>query len=1199
MVGKNIFTGLIDTGASISCVNKKFSKFCKLNVKNATSIQVFNGKQFKSEGTVNTSLNFGTYELNFDNVHVLENLKYDFIVGMPHIISLELRKREGYMDIHLNGSRIENDYFSTNFFLDSDLEIPGFTRVVAKIHSLDHLTPKLMLIHGRTTFSKKFQNVAMLDSLCDGDNTLIEIENQGSVPITLPKNFCVGSTSSITEINALIKMKDSEFEKRRHDEFRSKRRKKFDLHTEPQVNFGSHLTKNQISQIQKLLNKNSESFSSDKFDVGLIRDFRYELNLKNSDQSVFVPQRKIAPSKLLEVKKQFSNELFHGLIDSVSSTFNHPLVLVKKGDGSLRICSDLRKLNQNMIVERFPIPSIDYILDSIGRELSGAKADEVYIANFDIVAAYRALEVKESDKHKLAFSVGDSMYQHNRMCFGLSDAPATFSYLMRTILDGLECTYNYLDDIIICVKGFDRFLSVLDKLFNRLLSAGLLLKPEKCFIGLKEVPFLGHLISPSGVKIQPSKVKAIMNLQIPSNKDQLRSVLGSFNFHHNSVKDLYLILAPLFELLKKNRTYNWSKECSQAFKDAKFAISHATERRHRDPKLKLILSVDSSASGTGSVLFQSRNDTLEPLGYFSKTFSDVERRLPIRIRELLGICFSVRNWETTLIGEHFTVLNDHHSLQWLESTMCDALSIRSRNMLYYLSHFCFSFVHIKGSDPKNMTADMLSRSSEFKGLELSESDPFERHDYFRDLNMIEESDQGESCDGSFEPTFDPKLLSDLFEIFDIKDFFALQLEDEFIKSGVEKGKFTQTNTIIMFGNKIPIPESVCENIISLIHIRKGHLGINKLTDYISKYFHIKSTRSHVTNVVQACTDCVAVKNWPKLKGDDQKNPDHVTLPYQKCYIDIIDFGSHSEDGYRYGLTMLDHLTRHLDCVPLKDKTQKSATQGLIDMFLRWGIPDMCISDNGSEFCGEAFKMLREIFGINHSKISPFNPRANLVERAHREMKKFFKLFNVPLASWEKWLSIILFSYNSTIHSSLPQNLTPFQALFLRYPRDLLSSGLKVRHKNWLSQFPQLQKFQDMAKNELERLNLKLSPKRKPRFLKPNDKVLLWKPLPLGNSNKLHRFWAGPYRVIEKTSPGVYRLECMTTNRRLKRNIKFLRVIPPQAKLTLGSESTSDHETDWEDFENEIDLDGEQEAPPIPPKMTRTGRKITKPQRFRD
>ena len=117
-------------------------------------------------------------------------------------------------------------------------------------------------------------------------------------------------------------MKDSEFEKRRHDEFRSQRRKKFDLQTEPQVNFGSHLTKNQISQIQKLLNKNSESFSSDKFDFGLIRDFRYELNLKNSDQNVFVPQRKIAPSKLLEVKKQFSNELFHGLIDSVSSTFN-------------------------------------------------------------------------------------------------------------------------------------------------------------------------------------------------------------------------------------------------------------------------------------------------------------------------------------------------------------------------------------------------------------------------------------------------------------------------------------------------------------------------------------------------------------------------------------------------------------------------------------------------------------------------------------------------------------------------------------------------------------------------------------------------------------------------------------------------------------------------------------------------------------
>ena len=267
------------------------------------------------------------------------------------------------------------------------------------------------------------------------------------------------------------------------------------------------------------------------------------------------------------------------------------------------------------------------------------------------------------------------------------------------------------------------------------------------------------------------------------------------------------------------------------------------------------------------------------------------------------------------------------------------------------------------------------------------------------------------------------------------------------------------------------------------------------------------------------------------------------------------------------------------------------------MFLKWGIPEMCVSDNGTEFCSEAFKMLREIFGINHSKISPFNPRANLVERSHREIKKFFKLFNVPLSEWDKWLSIVVFAYNSAVHAALPQNLTPFQALFLRYPKDLLSSGLNIRHSNWLNQFPQLKKFQDLAKNELDRLNLKLSPKNKPRILKPNDKVLLWKPLPLGHCNKLHRFWAGPYKVIEKTSPGVYRLECLTSNRRLKRNIRFLRVIKPQAKSSNGQDSTFDQgETDWEDLDHEIEV--EPEAPPLPPKTTRT-RTVTKPIRFRD
>ena len=152
----------------------------------------------------------------------------------------------------------------------------------------------------------------------------------------------------------------------------------------------------------------------------------------------------------------------------------------------------------------------------------------------------------------------------------------------------------------------------------------------------------------------------------------------------------------------------------------------------------------------------------------------------------------------------------------------------------------------------------------------------------------------------------------------------------------------------------------------------------------------------------------------------------------------MDFGAPDSEGFRYGLTYCDHLTKYLDLIPLKDKTPKSVCQGLVKLFCRFGIPDQCVSDNGSEFVAHMTQRLFQHFGIYHSKISPYNPGGNRIERCHRTISELIKIYQIPAESWSAHIHMIIYLYNSQPQDSLNGN-SPFELLFLRKQRDCFES----------------------------------------------------------------------------------------------------------------------------------------------------------------
>ena len=1155
-------------------------------------IRVFNGEIFESRGMGNINLNFGELNLNIRDACVVDDLRYDFIIGMSHIKSLRLENTSNDVKIIMNGHTLNVTFKPNTCFSVSNMIVPANSVIFAPVRMKAKFPPGQLYFEGRRHLPAKMSKISIIDSITRSDNPLIKIVNLGDTDVEINQNFAIAELkpASDSSINALHVVKDSELEQSRHLKFLSQRLEKFAAIKNPLVNFDDNLDTHERNTIQNCLNKNYQCFAFHKFDIGCIKGFRYKVDLKPDAKNWFQPQRRIAPAKRKEVRNQLDLELENGLISRCSSKYNHALVLVRKGDGGLRICSDLRQMNKNIEMERFPLPNIESLFDRLGEELKAGDG-KPYIASFDIQSAYRALEIHPKDKNKLAFSFESDMYTHERMPFGLSDAPSTFSYVMRIILNGLPGVFNYLDDLIVVQRGLHNFVKTLDNLFKRLLEFGILLKPSKCMIGLKEIPFLGHILTTSGVKIQPEKVKAIRELRQPGSKDELRSVLGMFNYHHNSVADLYTILQPLFEMLKISKTFRWTKDCQKSFQQAKEAIANATEKKHRDLELPLVLSTDASNVGCGAVLYQKRGEELEPLQYFSKNFSDSEQRLPIRTRELLSIAFAIKNFETILVGEHFTVLTDHKSLMYLNNTAIDALSIRSRNMLWYLSHFDFSMTHVNGTDKRNKISDCLSRAVAFKKLDISEADVFETGDEFRDITNIDVIDSA----------LTPEIETFLSSLFDLEELKKAQLMDSKIKNYITKSSRTKTNDIILDDRgRVMLPEKLADDLIQYVHVKKAHLSIDKLTSYLSPYFALPNLSKRCEVNVKSCLDCLASKEWPMIKGDVQDKQHVVTGPFVKVFCDLIDLGSHSKTGMRYGLTYLDALTRHLDCVPIPDKKQETVTNGLIQLIMRWGIPESIITDNGAEFVNLANDLLREVFGIYVSRISPYNPRGNLVERAHKEMKKLFVLHKVDLENWDSWLPIILFSYNTAIHGALP-NMSPFEALFLRKSKDVLSCGrVEKLNKKWLTKFPALAPFEELVKNSITQFKLKNNQLSNPKILTSGQQVLVYSKLKPGECSKLHRYWTGPYTVIEKTNPSVYRLRHNITSQRLLRHVRYIRLFNPVKKDDERPLSTVNEEPERLSNSNEkAPQVEEEEPPPLPAKQTRLGRPIIRPKRFQE
>lgn len=190
------------------------------------------------------------------------------------------------------------------------------------------------------------------------------------------------------------------------------------------------------------------------------------------------------------------------------------------------------------------MPRADDILESLGSAR--------YFSVIDLKSGFWQIMLHPADAAKTAFSTPKGKYEFIRMPFGLRNAPATFQRIMDQVLGPYlgQFARVYIDDIIIYSKSFDDHLHHVAAILDALRTADLRASPTKSKFGGTRVKYLGHEVSPEGIRPSPEKLQAIEALKPPEDADQLRSYLGLTGYYRKFVGDYSRKVAPMQRLLK-------------------------------------------------------------------------------------------------------------------------------------------------------------------------------------------------------------------------------------------------------------------------------------------------------------------------------------------------------------------------------------------------------------------------------------------------------------------------------------------------------------------------------------------------------------------------------------------------------------------------------------------------------------------------
>ncbi|XP_052723888.1 uncharacterized protein LOC108343993 [Vigna angularis] len=374
-----------------------------------------------------------------------------------------------------------------------------------------------------------------------------------------------------------------------------------------------------------------------------IREVEFTIDLVTTAAPISVQPYRMAPAELVELKRQIEELMDKRFIRPSVSPWGAPVLLVKKKDGSSRLCIDYRQLNKLTIKNKYPLPRIDDLLD----QLQGA----CVFSKIDLRSGYHQIRVKEGDIYKTAFRSRYGHYEYVVMPFGVTNAPAIFmDYMNRIFRPYLDkFVVVFIDDILIYSKSFEEHEDHLRIVLGVLREKELYAKKSKCEFWMKEIQFLGHVVSAGGIAVDPAKVKAVLDWESPRSVTEVRSFVGLAGYYRRFIEGFSKIVAPLTYLTRKDQPFAWTDRCEESFQELKKKLTSAPVLVIPDTAKPFEVYCDASYQGLGCVLMQER----KVVAYASRQLKIHEKNYPTHDLELAAVVFALKIWRHHLYGATF------------------------------------------------------------------------------------------------------------------------------------------------------------------------------------------------------------------------------------------------------------------------------------------------------------------------------------------------------------------------------------------------------------------------------------------------------------------------------------------------------------------------------------------------------------------
>lgn len=665
-------------------------------------------------------------------------------------------------------------------------------------------------------------------------------------------------------------------------------------------------------------------------------------------------------------------------------------------NNKVRICIDPSDLNKVVKREHHPMKTIEEVIS----EIPGSKVFSV----LDAKSGFLQIRLDEKSSYLTTFNSPTGRYRFSKLPFGLKCSPEIFQRIMDQMLETVDGAIAIMDDILIAAKDVESHDKILNEVMNKATEYNLKLNLSKCQIRKSEVKYVGHILSANGVKPDPDKIEAVLNMPPPADKTAVKRLIAFATYLGKFIPNLSSITAPIRTLLKENTEFSWQLAQQKAFENLKKTCCNLPVLKFYDVNEPVEIQCDASQFALGAVLLQNGS----PIAYASRSLTDTEKRYAQIEKEMLSIVFACKKFHCYIFGKTTSVLNDHKPLEMIFTKPLLSVPLRLQRMMISLQRYDLNVKYRKGTEM--ILPDTLSRAP-LKTTSFN-SDNIAKVSMLSYLSVTDSKyNEIQSCTQKELNLLQSTILAGWP---DQKQDLPYQVRPYWDS----RSQLAVVDGIIYKGLRIVVPPSMQSHMLKIIH--DTHLGIVKCKQRAREALYWPAMNAEIEENIKNCSKCATYGN--KQQYENLKPTELHDYPFYEVGTDLFEFESKNY------LILVDYYSKFIEVNHLKDITTKSVIYALKTQFARHGIPRILRSDCGSQYMSQDFKKFCLQYDIQLKPSSPYYHRSNgEAERAVQTVKNMWR------KNKDKYMALL--TYRTTPLEGI--NLSPAQLLTGRRFRNTL------------------------------------------------------------------------------------------------------------------------------------------------------------------